>query len=100
MARALPGLAPGGRPRFHAGTRRELGAQGVRGAGARERQVIPARASGQPAFAYYLRDAHASVARNLGVFVITLRGDRIAALTRFGDTGFLPHFGLPRMLPA
>jgi RNA polymerase sigma-70 factor (TIGR02960 family) len=70
------------------------------GAGARERQVVPTRANGQPAFAYYLRDAHASVARNFGVFVITLRGDRIAALTRFADTGFLPHFGLPRTLPA
>jgi RNA polymerase sigma-70 factor (ECF subfamily) len=34
------------------------------------------------------------------VLVLTLEGDRIAALTRFGDTAILPRFGLPRSLPA
>ena len=33
------------------------------------------------------------------MFLLTLEGDRIAAITRFGDTGVLPHFGLPRILP-
>jgi RNA polymerase sigma-70 factor (ECF subfamily) len=32
------------------------------------------------------------------VLVLTLEGDRISALTRFGDTGILPAFGLPRTL--
>jgi hypothetical protein len=32
------------------------------------------------------------------VLVLTLEGDRIAELTRFGDTAILPHFGLPRTL--
>jgi hypothetical protein len=32
------------------------------------------------------------------VIVLTLEGDRIAGLTRFGDTGILPRFGLPRTL--
>ena len=33
------------------------------------------------------------------MFVLSLEGDRIAAITHFGDTGVLPHFGLPRTLP-
>jgi RNA polymerase sigma-70 factor (ECF subfamily) len=66
---------------------------------ARERKLIPTRANGQPAFAYYLADPHASVARCFGVLVLTFDGDRISGLTRFGDTGFLPAFGLPRSRP-
>jgi hypothetical protein len=30
--------------------------------------------------------------------VITLRGDRIAAITGFPDTSIFPHFALPRTL--
>jgi len=30
--------------------------------------------------------------------VLTLDADRISAITRFGDSGFLPAFGLPRVL--
>jgi hypothetical protein len=30
--------------------------------------------------------------------VLTLRGDRIAAITGFPDTSVFPHFGLPRTL--
>jgi RNA polymerase sigma-70 factor (ECF subfamily) len=67
---------------------------------ARERTLIATRANGQPAFAYYLKDAHASVSRCLGLLVLTFDGERICGLTRFGDTGFLPAFGLPRMLRA
>ena len=33
-----------------------------------------------------------------GLFVLTLTGDRICALTRF-DNSVLPWFGLPRSLP-
>ncbi len=62
-------------------------------------RLVPTRANGAPAFAYYLHDAHADVARVGGVFVLDLEGDRIATITRFGDTGVLPHFGLPRTLP-
>jgi len=31
--------------------------------------------------------------------VLTLRGDRVCALTRFGDYGLLARFGFPRTLP-
>jgi hypothetical protein len=30
--------------------------------------------------------------------VLTLQGDQIAGLTRFGDSAALPRFGLPRTL--
>jgi hypothetical protein len=32
--------------------------------------------------------------------VLTLEGDRIPAITWFGERSLLPHFGLPRTLPA
>ncbi len=56
-------------------------------------------ANDQPAFGHYVDDARAPVARCHGVIVLTLEGERIAALTRFGDTALLRHFGLPPMLP-
>ena len=66
------------------------------GAGLR---LVPTRANGQPAFAYYLSDPAAGVVRASGIFVLTLRGSAISDITRFGDTGVLPWFGLPRTLP-
>ena len=63
-------------------------------------RLVPTRANGQPAFAYYLGDPHAGVARTAGVFVLALDGDAITTITRFGDNGVLPYFGLPRTLPA
>jgi hypothetical protein len=31
---------------------------------------------------------------------LSFDADAIAEITRFGDTGVLPYFGLPRSLPA
>jgi RNA polymerase sigma-70 factor (TIGR02960 family) len=62
-------------------------------------RLVPTRANTQPALGYYLGDAHAPIARANGLLVLTLEGDEIAAVTRFGDGGVLPHFGLPRTLP-
>lgn len=63
-------------------------------------RLVAAGANGQPAFAYYLRDSHTGVSRANGFFVLTLDGEEaIAAITRFGDNGVLPYFGLPRTLP-
>ena len=64
----------------------------------RPTRLVPTRANGQPAFGYYIGDAHTPILRFTSVFVLTLEGDRIAGLTRFGDTGILPAFGLPRVL--
>jgi RNA polymerase sigma-70 factor (ECF subfamily) len=32
------------------------------------------------------------------LFVLTLEGDRISAMTWFGETSIFPRFGLPRTL--
>ena len=63
----------------------------------RRYQFIPTRANGQPAFGVYLRDPLTHVAHAFGLFVITLAGDRVSAITRF-DNGVLSRFGLPRTL--
>ena len=61
-------------------------------------RLVPARANGQPAFGCYLPDAQAAITRAYGLMVLTLQGDRISAITWFGDLGLFPHFGLPRIL--
>lgn len=61
--------------------------------------LVATRANGQPAFGYYLPDPTAPILRANGLIVLTLTGDRVSALTRFGDTGILGRVGLPRTLP-
>ena len=60
--------------------------------------LVPTRANGQPAFGTYLR-APTGIRHGVGLFVLTLTGDRICAMTRF-DNSVLPWFGLPRSLPS
>jgi RNA polymerase sigma-70 factor (TIGR02960 family) len=62
-------------------------------------RLVPTRANGQPAFGCYLPDAHGTIARPYGLMVLTLDGDRISAITWFGDSRVFPHFRLPRTLP-
>jgi RNA polymerase sigma-70 factor (TIGR02960 family) len=62
----------------------------------RRLMVVPTRANGQPAFGVYLTDG--DVHRAHGLAVLTLRGRRISAVTRFVDTAVMSRFGLPRML--
>jgi RNA polymerase sigma-70 factor (ECF subfamily) len=59
--------------------------------------LVPARANGQPAFGAYLRTP-GGTRHGTGLYVLTLTGNRISALTRF-DNSVLPGFGLPRSLP-
>jgi RNA polymerase sigma-70 factor (ECF subfamily) len=61
-------------------------------------RLVPTHANGQPAFGCYLRDPQAPIAHAYGLMVLTLTGDRIAAITGFPDTSVFPHFGLPRTL--
>ena len=63
----------------------------------RRYRFIPKRANGQPAFGVYLRDPLTRVLHAFGLFVITLSGDQVSAITRFDNT-VLPRFGLPRTL--
>jgi sigma-70-like protein/SnoaL-like protein len=58
--------------------------------------LVPTRANGQPAFGAYLR-APTGIHHGVGLFVLTLTGDRICAMTRF-ENSVLPWFGLPRVL--
>ncbi|MER5472787.1 sigma-70 family RNA polymerase sigma factor [Streptomyces sp. NPDC002935] len=60
--------------------------------------LVPSRANGQPAFGAYLRDP-SGISHGVGLYVLTLTGDRICAMTRF-DNSVLPWFGLPRSLPS
>ncbi|MHB8465421.1 MAG: sigma-70 family RNA polymerase sigma factor [Acidimicrobiales bacterium] len=61
-------------------------------------ELVPTRANGQPAFGAYLRGP-TGISHGVGLYVLTLTGDRIGALTRFENT-VLPSFGLPRSLPS
>jgi RNA polymerase sigma-70 factor (TIGR02960 family) len=64
----------------------------------RQHDLVPTRANGQPAFGAYLRAACGGIRHGTGLFVLTLSGDRISAMTRF-DNSVLPWFGLPHSLP-
>jgi RNA polymerase sigma-70 factor (ECF subfamily) len=59
--------------------------------------LVPTRANGQPAFGAYLRGPD-GIRHGTGLYVLTLAGDRICAMTRF-ESSVLPWFGLPRSLP-
>jgi len=61
-------------------------------------ELVPTRANGQPAFGAYLRGPD-GISHGTGVYVLTLAGDRISAMSRFENT-VLPWFGLPRSLPS
>jgi RNA polymerase sigma-70 factor, ECF subfamily len=61
--------------------------------------LVPTRANTQPAFGCYFPTPHSEIARPYALLVLTLAGDRISAITWFGGSGVLPHFGLPPMLP-
>jgi RNA polymerase sigma-70 factor (TIGR02960 family) len=63
----------------------------------RKFDFLHARANGQPALGAYVRDS-TGASHGVGLFVLTLAGDEICAMTRFENT-VLPWFGLPRSLP-
>jgi RNA polymerase sigma-70 factor (ECF subfamily) len=48
----------------------------------------------------YRLDPHAPVAHATGLIVLTLAGERIAAIARSLDAGELSRFGLPRLMAA
>jgi RNA polymerase sigma-70 factor (ECF subfamily) len=60
--------------------------------------LVRTRANGQPAFGAYLR-APNGISHGVGLYVLTLTGDSICAMTRF-DNSVLSWFGLPRSLPS
>jgi RNA polymerase sigma-70 factor (TIGR02960 family) len=62
--------------------------------------LLPGRANNQPAFASYLTEREESTAKPAGLFVLTLAGHRIQALTRFHHDALYPLLGFPDSLPA
>jgi RNA polymerase sigma-70 factor (ECF subfamily) len=60
-------------------------------------RIVPTRANGQPALAYYVRDSQTGLFHASGFAVLTLSGRHISAVTTFGKD-VLPSFGLPRVL--
>jgi RNA polymerase sigma-70 factor (TIGR02960 family) len=62
-----------------------------------ERRVclVPVRANGQPALASYICGTDGTAAFPAGLFVLTMTGERIRALTRFHCDELYPRFGLP-----
>jgi RNA polymerase sigma-70 factor (TIGR02960 family) len=64
----------------------------------RRADLVPTRANGQPAFGVYLR-ATDGIRHATGLFVLTLTGNQICAITRF-EASVLPWFALPRSLPS
>jgi RNA polymerase sigma-70 factor (TIGR02960 family) len=59
-------------------------------------ELVPTRANGLPAFGAYLRTPN-GMSHGVGLYVLTLVGDRISAMTRF-ENSVLRWFGLPRSL--
>jgi hypothetical protein len=68
--------------------------------GTQDYRLVATRANGQPAFGCYLRDPAAALDHACGLLLLTVDGDRIAAIDRFTDNSLLSRFGLPRTLPA
>jgi RNA polymerase sigma-70 factor (TIGR02960 family) len=62
----------------------------------RRHDLVPTRANGQPAFGAYVRSPD-GISHGSGLFVLTLTGGRISAMTRF-ENSVLPWFGLPRSI--
>jgi RNA polymerase sigma-70 factor (TIGR02960 family) len=63
----------------------------------RSSRIVLTRANGQPALASYVRDPQTGLYHASGIFVLTLSGHLISAMTLFGKD-VLPSFGLPRVL--
>jgi hypothetical protein len=80
-------------PQAIAGFLRELSFWG------QELKIVLTRANNQPALVYYLPDPCAPIWRFGSIMMLTLRGNQVSALTRFGDQGLLARFGFPRTLP-
>jgi RNA polymerase sigma-70 factor (ECF subfamily) len=71
--------------------------------GAEERRgrplrLVSTRANKQPAFGCYFQLPDTDIARAHGLFLLTLEGNQISAITWFADTSIFPQFGLPRTL--
>ena len=60
-------------------------------------RAFPTAANRQPALAIYEHDPHSQALRANGLFVLTLAGDQIRAITRFDATA-VTRCGFPRIM--
>jgi RNA polymerase sigma-70 factor (ECF subfamily) len=60
--------------------------------------LVPAHANTQSAFGSYAREHATDAATPAGLIVLTARGDRLTAITRFHLDALYPRFGLPASL--
>jgi RNA polymerase sigma-70 factor (ECF subfamily) len=67
--------------------------------GDRRMYLVPASANTQPALAGYLGGPAGGAAVPSGLFVFTMAGQKIRAITRFHLDELYPRFGLPTSLP-
>jgi hypothetical protein len=81
-------------PRTHAIGAFLRGAEERRGTPIR---LLPTRANAQPAFGCYLPVSETEPGRAISLFVLTLEGDEISAITWFARAD-VPRFGLPETL--
>jgi RNA polymerase sigma-70 factor (ECF subfamily) len=58
-------------------------------------RLVPTRANGQLAFAHYVWDRERAAFHAHSINVLTLSGDRVAAITAFLDASTFPAFSLP-----
>ncbi len=63
-------------------------------------RLVPTRANGQLAVGCYVLSAESGRYEALVLDVLTLAGERIAAVTAFIDSSLFAPFGLPESLPA
>jgi RNA polymerase sigma-70 factor (ECF subfamily) len=63
-----------------------------------EIRLRPTRANGQPALAAFLRDGNTGEHGAYGIMVLTVEGDRLAAITGFPGPDIFALFGLPMIL--
>jgi RNA polymerase sigma-70 factor (ECF subfamily) len=61
-------------------------------------RVVFTRANGQAAFGGYTPNSQTGIALPAGLFVLTLEGDAIAAITWFATTSLFERFELPGSL--
>jgi len=67
--------------------------------GDRRMYLVPTGANTQPALAGYLTDPAQPAATPAGLFVLTMAGPKIQAITRFHVDELYPRFGLAGSLP-
>jgi RNA polymerase sigma-70 factor (ECF subfamily) len=63
--------------------------------GTRRFRLVPVRANGQPAFAWYVSNSAVPAAEDQGMIVLSLAGNQICGVTQFLDNAILPRFGVP-----